>query len=738
MSVTSKLDILIEARNNASPALRQVGLDLRSLDNAAATAAGGLGSLAKVAGVAGLVALSVQAVNAGVELARVGAMADQVRTAFNNMAESAGASGDEILEALRRASRGSVSDMNLMLSANRAMLFGVADNVEEFTQLMQIAEARGKGMGISTTQAFDNIITGIGRLSPLILDNLGIVYQGEQLFADYAQSIGKTAEQLSDAEKRQALLNMVVAQSADLVAKNNAAGENMVDQFERMDAAIQSAKEALGELFAPAMAAIARQIADAVTMATDAITDAQKATAEGDLFAIGDSITGYLAALEKAEQRMRDSALLGNVPGMQDAANQIEMLRAGLRTLAEDYNAAAAITGAPLLNVGALARGEMATLDAANAVNDVGAEAELAKAKVAELMGALLRLDSAQRSAASSVEQRLFDTALRRSGGDYLAAMSGGAAASMAIIERANTLMLQGNRDLEFRDQVIIPSLIRQEQESLRLMEQAAPATHAIGDAAAKVNQEFESLKGKVAGVLSGALDVGVGVGPADFLPREDAINEQARRLADIMVNGFTGQDWVGAFAEGAPDIYKMLTESGDPKAAAAQLLLDFQDGLVPDLIDKDKAKDLVRRMLLGEANMAELAQEIAAELSGEMGVSSAQALVAAQGALGVDGAVQMEPAGADAAVGFSDGFDAALQDLGQRAAATMEKSVASDAVVKQMTNAGHSAGTVWGDGFLAAVGQNIPQALLDILTLRVLPMVQGGLTAQASASAAQ
>lgn len=738
MSVTSKLDILIEARNNASPALRQVGLDLRSLDNAAATAAGGLGSLAKVAGVAGLVALSVQAVNAGVELARVGAMADQVRTAFNNMAESAGASGDEILEALRRASRGSVSDMNLMLSANRAMLFGVADNVEEFTQLMQIAEARGKGMGISTTQAFDNIITGIGRLSPLILDNLGIVYQGEQLFADYAQSIGMTAEQLSDAEKRQALLNMVVAQSADLVAKNNAAGENMVDQFERMDAAIQSAKEALGELFAPAMAAIARQIADAVTMATDAITDAQKATAEGDLFAIGDSITGYLAALEKAEQRMRDSALLGNVPGMQDAANQIEMLRAGLRTLAEDYNAAAAITGAPLLNVGALARGEMATLDAANAVNDVGAEAELAKAKVAELMGALLRLDSAQRSAASSVEQRLFDTALRRSGGDYLAAMSGGAAASMAIIERANTLMLQGNRDLEFRDQVIIPSLIRQEQESLRLMEQAAPATHAIGDAAAKVNQEFESLKGKVAGVLSGALDVGVGVGPADFLPREDAINEQARRLADIMVNGFTGQDWVGAFAEGAPDIYKMLTESGDPKAAAAQLLLDFQDGLVPDLIDKDKAKDLVRRMLLGEANMAELAQEIAAELSGEMGVSSAQALVAAQGALGVDGAVQMEPAGADAAVGFSDGFDAALQDLGQRAAATMEKSVASDAVVKQMTNAGHSAGTVWGDGFLAAVGQNIPQALLDILTLRVLPMVQGGLTAQASASAAQ
>ena len=349
-----------------------------------------------------------------------------------------------------------------------------------------------------------------------------------------------------------------------------------------------------------------------------------------------------------------------------------------------------------------------------------------------------MRLDSAQRSAASSVEQRLFDTALRRSGGDYLAAMSGGAAASMAIIERANTLMLQGNKDLEFRDRVIIPSLIRQEEESLRLMERAAPATRAIGDAAQSVNQEFESLRGSVANVLQSALNVNVGVDVANFLPREDAVNEQARRLADIMVNGFTGQDWVGAFAEGAPDIYAALTESGDPKAAAARLLADFQDGLVPELIDKDKAKDLVRRMLLGEANMAELAQEIAAELSGEMGVSSAQALVAARGALGVGEATQLGPTGADAATAFSDGFDVALQELGPRAAATIEKSAASDSVVRQLTGAGRNAGTIWGDGFLAAVGQNIPQALIDILTMRVLPAIQGGMTAQAGATAAQ
>ena len=35
-------------------------------------------------------------------------------------------------------------------------------------------QVRGRAMGLSTTQAFGDIVTGIGRMSPLILDNLGI------------------------------------------------------------------------------------------------------------------------------------------------------------------------------------------------------------------------------------------------------------------------------------------------------------------------------------------------------------------------------------------------------------------------------------------------------------------------------------------------------------------------------------------------------------------------------------
>ena len=50
--------------------------------------------------------------------------------------------------------------------------------------LMEVAGARAKAMGISTPQAYNDIKQRVfGRVSPLILDNLGILTGGEAGFA---------------------------------------------------------------------------------------------------------------------------------------------------------------------------------------------------------------------------------------------------------------------------------------------------------------------------------------------------------------------------------------------------------------------------------------------------------------------------------------------------------------------------------------------------------------------------
>src|SRR5690606_28650510 len=112
--------------------------------------------------------------------------------AFDGLAQQAGTSGAQMLSALQQASQGAISNRDLMLAANRAMLLGVASSSSDMARLLEVASVRAKAMGLSMAQAFDNIVTGIGRQSPLILDNLGITVDAARANETYAQSIGKT------------------------------------------------------------------------------------------------------------------------------------------------------------------------------------------------------------------------------------------------------------------------------------------------------------------------------------------------------------------------------------------------------------------------------------------------------------------------------------------------------------------------------------------------------------------
>lgn len=93
---------------------------------------------------------------------------------------------------------------------------------------------------MSASQAVSDVITGIGRMSPQILDNLGIV-GATKAIDDYAKSLGKTSEQLTDVERKQALVNVVLAGASGPTVVDDAAAA-----FERMDAALQNSKGSVG------------------------------------------------------------------------------------------------------------------------------------------------------------------------------------------------------------------------------------------------------------------------------------------------------------------------------------------------------------------------------------------------------------------------------------------------------------------------------------------------------------
>jgi len=85
-------------------------------------------------------------------------------------------------------------------------------------------------------------VTGIGRLSPMILDNLGIVMDAKGTYEAYAQSLGKSADALTDVEKRQALVNRVLQEATGAPVELDAAG-----RIEAGAAAWENFTTALGE-----------------------------------------------------------------------------------------------------------------------------------------------------------------------------------------------------------------------------------------------------------------------------------------------------------------------------------------------------------------------------------------------------------------------------------------------------------------------------------------------------------
>ena len=112
-------------------------------------------------------AFAVQQVVAfGKELLELGGIAEGVRSAFVRIG------GMEVLEDLKDATKDTVSELELMKRAVSAQNLGLP--IEKLASLFEFATKRAQETGESVDFLVNSIVTGIGRKSPLILDNLGI------------------------------------------------------------------------------------------------------------------------------------------------------------------------------------------------------------------------------------------------------------------------------------------------------------------------------------------------------------------------------------------------------------------------------------------------------------------------------------------------------------------------------------------------------------------------------------
>ena len=247
MAETVQIDIV--ANDKASGT---IGGITNSLGNLAGNSGGGLMAFASnfaasMTIVTGAIAVAGEAFQKAFEYGEIAAGNERLRQSGELLAQSYGESMDTIVEKVKAASMGTVSELDIIRSSNKAMMLGVTGDADKLAELMEIAAFRARAMGISTQQAFDDIARGIGRSSPLILDNLGIVIDSKNTYKEYAESIGKTANELTKQEKTQALLNKVLEEGN---AQIEAAGGLVLDnagRYEKWNAELANTKEYLIE-----------------------------------------------------------------------------------------------------------------------------------------------------------------------------------------------------------------------------------------------------------------------------------------------------------------------------------------------------------------------------------------------------------------------------------------------------------------------------------------------------------
>lgn len=190
-----------------------------------------IGTATKLGGALGLLGTSLQltewfknAIAEGSKLAQEG---EGIRIAFERLNQG------DLLENLRRETHNTVTDIELMKQAVKFNDFKL--NINELGTLLAFAQQKAKDTGQSIDYMVDSIVTGLGRKSLPILDNLGL-----------------SAAEIKEKMKESGDMTKAVAEI--IKDKMNQAGgyvETAADRAKQKEVELQNELEELGRTFQP-------------------------------------------------------------------------------------------------------------------------------------------------------------------------------------------------------------------------------------------------------------------------------------------------------------------------------------------------------------------------------------------------------------------------------------------------------------------------------------------------------
>ena len=171
-------------------------------------------------------------VKQGIELAKQG---EGIRIAFERLGRG------DILDGLREATHGTVTDIELMKASVKFNDFKLP--LEELGTMLAFAQQKAKDTGQSVDYMVDSIVTGLGRKSLMILDNLGLsaseIREKMKETGDMTKAVGEIIR------SQMASAGEYVETAADRAAQANVSLQNKMEELGRKFGPVEEASNQL-------------------------------------------------------------------------------------------------------------------------------------------------------------------------------------------------------------------------------------------------------------------------------------------------------------------------------------------------------------------------------------------------------------------------------------------------------------------------------------------------------------
>lgn len=208
-----RIGLVIAASDQASPTIRTVTNNINNVGRGA-TAAGNQTStafqgIAKTSMLAaakvGMVAYALQ------KVLDIGLKAEKIRGVEKvlSMKEDWGHYNQQ-LEKTVNSLDGLVNRQDLLIPLSKSISLGMDMTGDSFSDLAVLVKKASLSMGTDYTQALNDAVEGMGKMSMEVINNLGVTLSVTEANETYAKSIGRTAASLTNAEKKTAFQTVAI------------------------------------------------------------------------------------------------------------------------------------------------------------------------------------------------------------------------------------------------------------------------------------------------------------------------------------------------------------------------------------------------------------------------------------------------------------------------------------------------------------------------------------------------